>query len=471
MTTRLFSLDAYRFAVPDLDKAIGKWSRAGTYGDKSAKGDGLVFDVSALSSFIANAQARNDEIAIDQDHKTAFVESTGQPAPSLGFFHAMALFKNGELVKHWARDGQPPPDGTGYSDEKRDGLYFRLGRITPLGYDPKEGLANYAGLSLLFSEDGRAEDDTPIGPALICVAATSSPFLAGTPIQFHRTSHALTGANNGVIKMATLHDYRTGDSIRDASPAEESASEAAAKRDGGAGVIQVDGRACYVMGKGAGAKRAFSTGGTMDPEMMKKFGIETDDDDAKKAEKMAAFWAGHDAMAAKCAKMDAAPEPDKEKEAAMTAMSAALAGATTKIAALEAAETARAKVETDAREKTFSALADDAVAGGYPVDARDALITMARSNMPAAEKIAAPFASKAHALSQSATRGNLPRTLATVGDDVKEGKGTVAFGQKLATAIKMHREKHPGMDYITAAEQVGKANPELVASYHNGGAR
>lgn len=209
----------------------------------------------------------------------------------------------------------------------------------------------------------------------------------------------------------------------------------------------------------------------MDPEMMKKFGIEPDDDDAKKAEKMAAFWAGHDAMAAKCAKMDAAPEPDKEKEAAMTAMSAALAGATTKIAALEAAETARAKVETDAREKTFSALADDAVAGGYPVDARDALITMARSNMPAAEKIAAPFASKAHALSQSATRGNLPRTLATVGDDVKEGKGTVAFGQKLATAIKMHREKHPGMDYITAAEQVGKANPELVASYHNGGAR
>jgi hypothetical protein len=211
-SARLFSLPSYRFSVPDLDGAIGKWSRAGTYGDKSAKGEGLVFDVAALSRFIENAEARGDEIAIDQDHKTAYIETTGSPAPSLGFFHAMALFQNGTLVKHWARDGAPAPDGTGYDGKPRDGLYFRLGRITPLGYDSTQGLANYSGLSLMFSEDGQAEDGSPIGHSLICVAATSSPFLAGTPIEFSRLSapaaQAVTMAKVGDVVVDSSSNRR-----------------------------------------------------------------------------------------------------------------------------------------------------------------------------------------------------------------------------------------------------------------------
>lgn len=44
---------------------------------------------------------------------------------------------------------------------------------------------------------------------------------------------------------ATLHDYKTGEAIRPATAAELAASIEAAKTDGGAGVITVDGRSCY----------------------------------------------------------------------------------------------------------------------------------------------------------------------------------------------------------------------------------
>lgn len=46
--------------------------------------------------------------------------------------------------------------------------------------------------------------------------------------------------------MAQLRDYETGESIREATAEERRASEEQAHRDGGAGVILVDGRRCYV---------------------------------------------------------------------------------------------------------------------------------------------------------------------------------------------------------------------------------
>jgi hypothetical protein len=44
---------------------------------------------------------------------------------------------------------------------------------------------------------------------------------------------------------ADLHDYTTGDVIRPATAEELAASETAAESDGGAGVIEVDGRSVY----------------------------------------------------------------------------------------------------------------------------------------------------------------------------------------------------------------------------------
>lgn len=46
----------------------------------------------------------------------------------------------------------------------------------------------------------------------------------------------------------TLCDYQTSDPIRTATQAETDESIAQAARDGGAGVISVDGRRCYVEG-------------------------------------------------------------------------------------------------------------------------------------------------------------------------------------------------------------------------------
>jgi len=44
----------------------------------------------------------------------------------------------------------------------------------------------------------------------------------------------------------TLRDYQSGNKLRAASRGEQFESRAAAERDGGRGVIEVDGRRCYV---------------------------------------------------------------------------------------------------------------------------------------------------------------------------------------------------------------------------------
>ncbi len=53
----------------------------------------------------------------------------------------------------------------------------------------------------------------------------------------------MTNTNN---TAPILCDYRTGDRIRNATAAEADASREAAITDGGAGVIEIDGVACYV---------------------------------------------------------------------------------------------------------------------------------------------------------------------------------------------------------------------------------
>jgi hypothetical protein len=48
---------------------------------------------------------------------------------------------------------------------------------------------------------------------------------------------------------STLYDYYTGEEIRVATDEELAASINASHHDGGAGVIDIDGRACYVEGE------------------------------------------------------------------------------------------------------------------------------------------------------------------------------------------------------------------------------
>jgi len=57
-----------------------------------------------------------------------------------------------------------------------------------------------------------------------------------------------TGTVVELARRGALRDYQTGDTIRPATQAETDESIAQAVRDGGAGVIIVDGRSCYVEG-------------------------------------------------------------------------------------------------------------------------------------------------------------------------------------------------------------------------------
>jgi hypothetical protein len=61
-----------------------------------------------------------------------------------------------------------------------------------------------------------------------------------------------------------LRDYTDASKIRVATRDELAASVAAAKLDGGAGVIDVDGRRCYVEGGRHFATRMLTTGGMVD---------------------------------------------------------------------------------------------------------------------------------------------------------------------------------------------------------------
>lgn len=421
MARTLFTLPAYQFSIPDVDAAVGKWSRAGTYGDKSAKGEGLIFDVDTLSSFVDNARDRAGEIAIDQDHKTVFVGSTGQPAPSLGFFHALALFKAGELVNHWAFDGAPAPDGTHYDGQPRDGLYMRLGRVTPLGRDPQWGLANYSSLSLTFDMNGQAEDGTPIGPSLLCVAATSTPFLSGTPIEFSRNMTPSAPAKSDPPAPVVTATTPTGGTHR--------------------------------------------LGAAMDEtEMAAKFGWEEGDDDAKKLAKCLAKFAAD-------TKSDDAEEKKEEKEEGETmsadadkdddkvkAMSATLAAVTARLTALEAEKSAREAAERATRDAEIEKFATEAVEAGYPTDSRAALVSFAKSDMSAARAMVAPLlASKtgapAHLLSRvSANGAPLSGPTATAARSIPAGP--VSFSRTM-----------PNGDTVTEIDGAGaKAAREMAES-------
>jgi flagellar basal body rod protein FlgB len=188
----LFSVPSFRFSVGDLSSAVGKWSRVATFGAKSKDGAEMVFDASTLGQMVANSATRGDKIAICQDHLSAYVAQTGQPAPALGYFTALAVVAAGKVVKAW--NGQPEASGL------PDGLYALLGEVTPRGLDPKDGLANYAFLSPMFTMDGSTEDGRSVGPTLYDVAATNTPFQSGTEIQFHAQT---TGAARptGATKM------------------------------------------------------------------------------------------------------------------------------------------------------------------------------------------------------------------------------------------------------------------------------
>lgn len=247
------SVPAFRFSLGDLATAIGKWSRGATFGYKGAKGQGLDFNAQTLAQMIDNAAARGDRISICADHLSVLGPPQGREAPSLGYFYAMALFQGGQLLKHWAYDGGQPPPGIDEDGQPREGLYCRLGEITPRGMDPLVGLANYSSLSPTFPPPDRATDEAgnPIGYALIDFAATSTPFQAGCELQLHMAATpAATGAARAANQGEQM-DPKTLSKLGLAAGATDADVKAAAKRfsaDAATKMAALDPAACAEMG-------------------------------------------------------------------------------------------------------------------------------------------------------------------------------------------------------------------------------
>lgn len=235
---------------------------------------------------------------------------------------------------------------------------------------------------------------------------------------------------------------------------------------------------------------------TMNPDLMKRMGF-ADGANPSVEEKMAAY--------AKCAMGDATPEEIKamaadleasgdEKAKAMakkmgellidhkaepavaaaaepavppavaaqlSALSAANGAMAAKLNALEADKAARDAAAKAEQEKKFSALADEAVKGGYPAEAREALITMARTDFAAAEKVAQPFISAPASLFGRTQTGDAgPAT----GPGVKRVGNVVRYGIDLAAAIK-RIQKEEKVSYERAAHLAAERHPDLVRSY------
>ena len=81
-------------------------------------------------------------------------------------------------------------------------------------------------------------------PSLLRIPLFNALYKAG--LNDSHIDTALKAAMKEVCPQSTLHDYATGEFIREATPNELRESREAANHDGGAGVIRVDGKSCYV---------------------------------------------------------------------------------------------------------------------------------------------------------------------------------------------------------------------------------
>jgi hypothetical protein len=411
-----------------LKSAVGKWSRGMTMGYKArAK---IEFNAPLLSSLVDVVRQRGDRVSICQDHKSAFVAQTGQPAPSLGYFYALAVFEAGRLVDHWAYDNGPAPEATDESGQPRDGLYCRLGEITPLGFDMNQGLACYSGLSPTFETNAEVESGEKVPIFLIDFAATSAGYQGGCALNFHLLSAPEAPGVTTMAGAPMKHIFET-DSL---DPSGTICGKCGHKKDDLAAHYPPLMSATPGAGTGEGAK-------SMNAQIMQKLGLAATATDADKQAAIKAFAAaaptkmalmgsedcarmGADldafaefapdedresmrAMAKKFKKLgatDAAPaadpaalaaapapavmahvEPDgDEKDAEKEVMAATLKAAMSRLATLEAAEKVRTDAADAERNARVEALADAAVKGGYDKDARAALVTFARANFDGA---------------------------------------------------------------------------------------
>lgn len=374
----------------------GVWDYICVPGHDEKDGQSTDFDEKTLSQMIDNFVDRGDPIPLDANHQSNYSHINGQPAPALAWYSGLALVWDGKIVKQgWAsgqHGGSVEADGLNPAqcDLSRPGLWGFRSEVTEYG---QQYLPSFKLLSPTFMAKGTKRDGTECGYCLAAVAATNTPWQGGTEITFEQKPAGTVPADKGATKMAKLAKLAKFASM------DEGAEDSAIKA--GLAKKMADTAACAMSDETfdyeGSAKQFDEAASAYDDAHME------DDGEAPSVamRKMAAKFrrmSKLDATETATKPAPAASETEAgakkmaaETEAKMSTMSAALTATQTQLAKLQAKETARENVAATAREAEFSALADAAVRGGYPADARESLIAFARFDRAGAEKSVAAF--------------------------------------------------------------------------------
>lgn len=169
--------DTIRFDALGADGLVRTyvWDRICVPGRNVKDGEETVFDANTCTQMVRNFARRGDPIMIDWNHQSSFAHENGQPAPALGFYGALAAIFGGRVVAcEFARgvDGSAPAG-------LEDGLWGLRTEVTKMG---QELLPGFKLLSPTFTPDGTDQQGNPIGYQLLAVAATNTPWQAGTQL-------------------------------------------------------------------------------------------------------------------------------------------------------------------------------------------------------------------------------------------------------------------------------------------------
>jgi hypothetical protein len=394
---------------PDALVRVGVWDRVCVPGQDEKDGQSTEFTVETLSQMIDNFLDRHgDPIPLDANHLSNYTHVTGQPAPALAFYGALAIVWGGKIVRLERGRDTPPCPGSSYVspstatedgiDITRDGLWCFRNEVTEIG---QELLKGFKLVSPTFLSEGTRRDGTPVGYCLAAVAATNTPWQSATEISFDsqpagstapaepqkeqsmskfakyaKFAGAADGADDAAIKqalaakMAGLAEKAVSEEDFDLKSAAEEMDEACKLMEGDAEMATESSKLQKMAAKFRRMSSFDAADGDKDED---KKPSEMDSDD-KEAQKMAA---------------------DEGKDAKMAAMSATIETLSSRLAKFERSEQERAAAEEKVREAKFSQLADEAVNGGYPKTKRDALIKFARTDFDGARSLVESFLPKA----------------------------------------------------------------------------
>lgn len=351
----------------------GVWDRICVPGHDEKDGESTDFNLETMSQMVANFAERGDPIPIDYNHQSNYARLNGQPAPALGFYGALAVVWEGQLaaIDVAKSTGDPGPG----PDVSRDGLYGLRTEVTEIG---DQLLPNFKLLSPTFTPQGVRRDGSECGYSLAAVAATNTPWQSGTEITFSNDAAggATTAAEAAKKEGVHMSPEMLAKLGLEEGHSPEALGEAMAKYMGGA-----------------------------EEKLAKLAKMEEDEEAKKKAMESGAEPAEMAAPDEEAKKMDADGDNDGDEEkkmekkdeaaeAKMATMEASMKALAAKVTKFEKAEQDREKASQAEKERCFEQLADQAVAGGYPKEARGALIKFARTDLEGARASVGHFLPK-----------------------------------------------------------------------------